>query len=65
MGLGLEAQDYFSSPRYGGSLRASSPYPHGIDVDSLHNAGAGAAGGYNGDVSPANLSGLVCRCVAI
>lgn len=60
--MGLEAQDYFSSPRYGGSMRGSSPYPHGMDVESFHNAGAGVgASAYNGDMNPTNLPGLVCR----
>lgn len=59
--MGLEAQDYFSSPRYGGGMRASSPYPHGIDVESFQNASAAA---YNSEMNPTNVPGLVCRCAA-
>lgn len=62
--MGLEAQDYFSSPRYGGSMRGSSPYPQGMDAEGgFHNAGAGVgAGAYSGNPNPTNLSGLVCKC---
>ncbi len=63
--MGLEAQDYFSSPRYGAGMRGSSPYSHGIDVDGgFHTAGApppAAAAAYSGDVNPTNLPGLICR----
>ena len=50
MSLGLEAQDYFSSPRYGSGARASSPYSHAADVESVYEA---------------DVPGLVCRCVAL
>lgn len=50
MSLGMEAQDYFSSSRYGGSARASSPYSHAADVESVYEA---------------DVPGLVCRCVAL
>lgn len=46
-------------------MRASSPYPHGMDVESgFHIAGAGAGAGtgpYNAESNASHLSGLICR----
>lgn len=60
--LGLEVQDYFSgSPRFSGTVRARSPYPHEYESESgayTSNSSFAVA-----DMNPTNLAAVVNRCV--